>query len=113
MADWVSKIKLQEKREKEIKQCFEGTAIDFHYLDSLSDFNILIVSFQCEDIVNEENDNFNKNILGEKKIDRIIVMDDVSSLADKSNEFNSFLTLSRKFVFMFFIKFFQTNPSGR
>ena len=32
-----------------------------------------------------------------KKIHKLIVMDDVSGLADKSGDFSSFLTVSRKF----------------
>ena len=36
---------------------------------------------------------FSKNI----KLDRLIVMDDVAGLADKSEAFANFLTVSRKF----------------
>ena len=39
-----------------------------------------------------------ENDLGENiKLDRLIVMNDVSGLADKSEEFANFLTVSRKF----------------
>ena len=97
--DWVSKIKLSEKREEDIKQCFEGTEVNFHYPEDLNDFNILIGNFQREDIVND--DDLNESILGEKKkFDRLIAMDDVSGLADRSNEFSSFLTVSRKFGYI-------------
>ena len=51
-ADWVSKIKLPEKTEEDIRKCFEGTKVDFHYPEDLSDFNLLIKNFQREDIVN-------------------------------------------------------------
>ena len=37
--DWVSKIKLSEKRKEDIKQCFEGTEVNFHYPEDLTDFN--------------------------------------------------------------------------
>ena len=43
----------------------------------------------------------NCNIFGEnKKFDRLIVMDDVSGLADKSKNFVNFLTVSRKFGYI-------------
>ena len=50
--------------------------------------------------------------IGEKDIfDRLLVMDDVSGLADKSNEFCSFLTVSRKYryscIYIFHIVFPQ------
>ena len=35
--------------------------------------------------------------LEKKFFDKLIVMDDVSGLADKSNDFSNFLTVSRKF----------------
>ena len=89
--DWVSKIKLSAKREQEI--------ID--YPDDLSEFNILIETFQQErldDEVLENNEENDGNIFVEKnKFDRLIVMNDVSGLQDKSNEFSNFLTVPRKF----------------
>ena len=42
--------------------------------------------------------NYNENYLGRNMtLDRIIVMDDVSALADGSEEFANFLTVSRKY----------------
>ena len=35
-----------------------------------------------------------------KKIDKLIVMDDVPALADKSNDFSNFLTVSRNFGYI-------------
>ena len=60
-ADWVSKIKLSEKGEEDIKQYFEVTEVNFHYPENLADFNILIENFQTEDLVNDK-DNLNENI---------------------------------------------------
>ena len=97
--DWVSKIKLSEKREEDIRHCLEGTKVHLHYLKYLSSFNVLIEDFQRENIVND--DDLNEVILGEKrKFNRLIVMDDVSGLADRSNKFSSFLTVSRKFGYI-------------
>lgn len=39
-----------------------------------------------------------ENVLGEKmNIDKLIVMDDVSGIADKSDDFANFLNVSRKY----------------
>ena len=41
------------------------------------------------------------NIFGEnKKFDKLIVMDDVSGLADKSNDFSNFFKVSQKFDYI-------------
>ena len=45
-----------------------------------------------QEITDKENNNC--NIFGEKKIDKLIVTDNVSGLADKSNDFSNFLTAS-------------------
>ena len=75
-ANWVSKIKLSEKKEEDIKQCFKGTNANFHYPEYLSGFNILIENFQRENIVNGNN-NLTENILGKKKqFNRVIAKED-------------------------------------
>ena len=63
--DWVSKLKLSEKREDDIRECFEGTEVEFHYPEDNSDFNLLTENFERENIVND--DGLDENILGEKK----------------------------------------------
>ena len=69
--------------------------------DNKSDVNININDAEADDLG-----------IGEKDIfDRLIVMDDVSGLADKSNEFCSFLTVSQKYryscIYIFHIVFPQ------
>ena len=45
-------------------------------------------------------DNDIDGVMGEKNVfDKLIVMNDVSGLADKSDDFDNFLTVSRKFSF--------------
>ena len=51
-----------------------------------------------QEITDKENNNC--NIFGEKKIDKLIVTDNVSGLADKSNDFSNFLTASWKFGYI-------------
>ena len=58
----------------------------------MEDFNDLL------EIYKRKKSDCNENCLGENTIlDRVIVMDDVSGLADKSEEFANFLTVSRKY----------------
>ena len=99
MTEWMSKIKVSEKRKERIRKCFEGTKVEFYYPEDFSGFNLLIEHFQREDIVSDND--LDKNILGEKKrFNRLIVMDDISGLPDRSNDFSSFLTISRKFGYI-------------
>ena len=97
----MSKINLTKNSEGEIQKYFECTHVKFHYPDDVNNFNLLIETFQKDTIDdNQETNNNNDDyiIFGENKtFDKLIVMDDVSGLADKSNDFSNFLTVSRKF----------------
>ena len=57
--DWVSKINLSKNREGEIRSCFVDTPVEFHYLNNLSEFNVLIETFQQERL-GDENKNAQK-----------------------------------------------------
>ena len=95
--DWASKINLSKNREDEIRQCFSYTKVEFHYPNDVEDLNLIIETFQKETYDEDKKTNDNCNIFGENKnFDKLIVMDDVSGLADKSNNFANFLTVSRK-----------------
>ena len=99
--DWVSKINLSNNTEDEIWQCFSYTKVEFHYPNDIEDLNLIIETFQKETYDEDKKTNDNCNIFGEnKKFDKLIVMDDVSGLADKSNDFANFLTVSRKFGYI-------------
>ena len=99
--DWVSKINLLNNKEDEIRQCFSYTEVEFHYPNDVEDLNLIIETFQKETYDEDKKTNDNCNIFGEnKKFDKLIVMDDVSGLADKSNDFANFLTVSRKFGYI-------------
>ena len=91
---WVSKILLSEKREITIRGCFEDQNVQFAYPNNIDDFNYLIESFMQNRTRSVETK------LGElPHINRLIIMDDVSGLADKSKEFSNFLTVSGKYGF--------------
>ena len=93
--DWVSKINLSNNREGEIRKCFSYTKVEFHYPNGVEDLNLIIETSQKGTYEEDKRTNDNCNIFGEnRKFDKLIVMDDVSSLADKSNDFANFLTVS-------------------
>ena len=61
---------------------------------------MLLETFRRDSIddVDEQNTNNNCNIFEEKKrFDRLIAMDNVSGLENKSNDLSNFLTICRKF----------------
>ena len=102
LSGWVSKINLTKNQEDEIRQCFTQTNVDFHCPNDAEELNLFIETFQKETYdEDEKSDSDSKidgdgcNIFGENKIfDKLIVTDDVSGLADKSNDFANFLTVS-------------------
>ena len=92
---WVSKIFLTPERENTIRDCFVEKHVQFAYPNNIDDFNYLIDSFMMNKSLPIE-----ENELGEQAhINKLIIMDDVSGLADKSEEFSNFLTVSRKYGF--------------
>ena len=91
-AYWVSKIEFSKEREEKIEESFKDLEVSFHYPNNIDDFNYLI------DVFNRRKSDYVNNDLGEKMIlDKLIVMDGFSGLADKSDEFANFLTVSRKY----------------
>ena len=98
-AKWVSGIQLNESREAQIESNF-SCDISFYYPNEVNDLVDLIDEFKLE-VESEETDNENViSVFGEKiNRDRLIVFDDVSGLADKSNKFASFLTVARKYKY--------------
>ena len=89
---WISKIVLSAEREDSIRDCFKDQNFNLNYPENVEDFDYLLETCKREKADYIEND------LGEKMVlDKPIVMDDVSGLADKSDEFANFLTVSRKY----------------
>ena len=92
---------MTKNREDEIRQCFTYTNVDFHYPNDVEELNLLIETFQKGTYdENKKVDSDSKtngdgcNIFKEnKKFDKLIVMGDVSSPADKSNDFANSLTV--------------------
>ena len=124
--EWVSYIKLDKKREVEIQSCFD-CQVDFYYLRNKEKFDNLLEYFKTkssssdkglEDKEQEEKDthsNENDVIFGDgfgekSNRNRLIVMDDVSGLADTSSKFASFLTVARKFKYHWLYIFHTIHP---
>ena len=92
---WVLKIYLSSQREESIRDCFVGQNVQFAYPSNIDYFNFLIDNF-----MSEKSPSVSENNMGElPQINKLIIMDDVSGLADKSEEFSNFLTVSRKYGF--------------
>ena len=90
---WVSKIRLSREREENIRESFMNETLQFTYPNNLDDFNYLIDFFMSERMPESQNE----EELGEKtQINKLIVTDDVSGLADTCEDFSNFLTVSRK-----------------
>ena len=95
--EWISGIDIDKKREAKIQSYFSNetgihTAKERDELDSLTE----TIKFRTRDIV-DDNDDVNSLFGENKKMNRLIVMDEVSSVADISRKFATFLTVSRKF----------------
>ena len=89
---WITKIVLSAEREDSIRDCFKDQSFNLNYPDNIEDFDYLLETCKRDKADYIEND------LGEKMVlDKPIVMDDVSGLVDKSDEFANFLTVSRKY----------------
>ena len=100
---WVSGVTISDARKAQIQSCFSNE-IEFYDINSYEDLNELINYFKeinedLDEIIDDNNVNDSNNFLGEKKIlNNLIVMDDVSGLADNSKStFADFLTVSRKY----------------
>ena len=111
--EWISGIDIDEKREAEIQSSFSNET-EVHIVKEPEELDSLIETFklrsEAED--NEKDTKNVKNLFGEnKKMDRLIVMDDVSGVADVSKKFANFLTVSRKFVYHCLYVFHVISPS--
>ena len=83
---WASKYCFQKKG------LFCKWKVDFTYVETIDEFDDLLEHVQ------KRKPYCNENNLGENiELDYLIVLDDVSGLADRSDIFANFLTVSRKF----------------
>ena len=97
--EWASGIDIDEKREAKIQPCFSNeteiqNSKERDELDSL----IETLKVRNRDIV-DYNDDVNSLFGKNKKMDRLIVMDNVSGVADISRKFATFFIVSTKFEY--------------
>ena len=77
-----------------LRESFYGQEVHFSYSNDIDDFNYFLGNFM------EDKSEYIDSEIGEQTtITQLIVMDNVSGLADKSDEFSNFLTVSRKYGF--------------
>ena len=94
----MSKIELSVAREHQIRESFCYASVEFYYPNDLAEFDTILelLKDNKSDVNININDEADHLGIGEKDVfDRLIVMDDAKGLADTSNEFSSFLTLSK------------------
>ena len=95
--EWISGIEIDKQREAEIQSYFSNET-EVHVAKEQDEPDSLIETFKLQ--LHEESDENNivNNSFGEnKKLDQLIIMDDVSGVADISKKIASFWTVSRKF----------------
>ena len=89
--EWISGIDIDKKREAEIQSYFRNET-EVHVAKEQDELDSLIETFKLrsQDDVTDNNDN-NVNSFGKnKKMDRLIIMDDVSGVADVSKNLQIF-----------------------
>ena len=93
--EWVTGIEIDEQRDAEIQSCF-SKEVEFHLARETYDLVSLIEKFKLRtrDITSNESN----SVFGEKtSMDRLIVTDHVSGIADNCKKFAEFLTVCRKY----------------
>ena len=104
--EWVTGIETDDQREAEIQSCFSNK-VEFHLATEPNELVLLIEKFKVrpKDVTN----NGSNSVLGEKNsMDWLIVMDNVSGIADNCIKFAEFLTICRKYWYHCIYKFHIT-----
>ena len=105
---WISKIALSSEREDNIKESFIDRKVHFSYPEDLDEFNYLV------ELLSQNKSEYIENDLGENiEMNKLIIMDNVSGLADKSQEFSNIPHEMIFHVSMYFKKFIQRDKIGK
>ena len=114
--EWVSGIAINKKRVAEIQSCFKNET-EVHIAQDQDKLDSLIDTFKQRSHENygdySNNNNLNSSFGENRKMDRLIIMDDVSGIADVSKKFSNFLTVSRKFGYNCVYVFHVIVPSSQ
>ena len=114
--EWISGKTIDKKREGEIQSYFKNET-EVHVAEDEDELKALIETFKQRSEESDDNQNGQNNVnylFGEnKKLDRLIIMDDVSGIADTSKYFSNFLTVSRKYGYNCVYVFHVINSSSQ
>ena len=92
--EWVSSVLLNQGRQK----FSHDSRVEFYHAQDVEDLKELIETFKLRTENLVENESVNTSVYGENKImDCLIVMDNVSGLADNCKEFEDFFTVTQKY----------------
>ena len=97
--EWISGIEIDKQREAEIQLYFRNET-EVHVAKEQDELDSLIGTFKLRSHEeSNDNDSVNNSFGENKKLYRLIIMDDVSGVVDTSKIFSNFLTISRKFSY--------------
>ena len=91
---WISGIELSREREGEIESCFESE-IEFYYPKDQDALSKVINDLENLYLEKQEKNSVKKleSVIGERTVlDNLVVLDDITGLADKSHSIVKFLT---------------------
>ena len=111
--EWISGIDADKQKEAEIQSYFNNET-EVHIAKEQDKLDSLIETFKLRSSEETDNKNVINNSFGEnRKLDRLIIMDDVSGVADVSKKFANFLKVSRKFGYHCIYVFHLIVPSSQ
>ena len=93
----ISGIDINKQREAKIQSYFSNET-EVHVAKEQDELDSLIETFKLRSREESDDSNILNNSFGEnRKLGRLIIMDDVSGVADVLKKFANFLTVTRKF----------------
>ena len=110
--EWVSGIVIDKKREAEIQSYFKNET-EVHIAQDQDKLNSLTDTFKQRSHENYDNSHVNSYFGENRKMDRLIITDDVSGIADISKIFSNFLTVSWTFEYNCVYVFHVIVPSSQ
>ena len=94
----ISGIDIDKKQEAEIQSYFRNET-EVQVANEPDELDSLIETFKLRSHEDIKDENVNNFFAENKKLNRLIVMDNVSGVADVSKKFGNFLTVSRKICY--------------
>ena len=110
--EWISGIDIDKKREAEIQSYFSNET-EVHVAKERDELDSLIETFKLRSCKDTTDNNVNNSFGENRKLYQLIIMDDVSGVADVPKKFAKFLTVSRKFGYNCVYVFHVIVPSSQ